>query len=215
MNIKKIIISIILSMLIISMCSCAQQPATTELEPPGEYKEYIEVEHYALSHKSFQETFKDLENGAGISCIDMFPQKLIDDYSMVMDYAELDTFEWPETAYDPGDNFDDKPDGIVRDHFAANFCFADSCNGKYTEESGHSKVEYIIYNYRYKDGFGIPQGFEELNWDYPTKIYGKNNGYYRFKINDHNYCQLFVDSTVDESVVHYLISHTFEVYGVE
>ncbi len=209
---KKTLISIILS-IVISVCSCAQQPETTELEPPAEYMEYIEVEHYALSYKEFQKTFKDLENGAGISCIDMFPQKLIDDYSMVMDYAELDTFEWPEKAYDFGDNFDDKPDGIVRDHFQANFCFAESCNGDY-KDGGHSKVEYIIYNNRYKDSFGVSQGFEELNWDYPTKIY-RDDVYYIFKINDRNHCRIFVEPTVDESVVHYLISHTFEVYGVK
>lgn len=147
---RKTLILIILSILITSMCSCAQQPETTEFESPGEYMEYIEVEHFALSYKSFQETFKDLENGAGISCIDMFPQKLIDDFSMVMDCAELDTFEWPETAYDKGDNFDDKPDGIVKDHFQANFCFADSCDGNY-KEINHSKVTYTVFNNRYEN----------------------------------------------------------------
>ena len=61
---------------------------------------------------------------------------------------------------------------------------------------------------------GVSQGFEELNWDYPTKIY-RDDIFYIFKINDRNHCRIIVKPTVDESVVHYLISHTFEVYGVK
>ena len=216
---KNYLLLIISIVLILSLCSCNLPPKTTlqpsrsELPPPAEYREYMNAEYYTTSYDTYKETFKGLKNGAEISCFDMFPQKLITDYAMAMDYVELDTFEYPDAP-----EFEGKPDGIVSDHFLIRFCFAETCDGNY-KESGHSSVEYYVFNNRYKDPFQYNiEKFVVLDYDYPTKIYYyADAGDYRFRINDRNYCRIRIDPTLieDESIVHYLIKHTFEVYGIE